>query len=106
MKLHEQRTLQTHRHAMFALDVSQINWRTTVAHLPTEDRAVVLLVQDRHKTVVRLSSGGGCSVRAHRKLGAGARRRSIVRTLARLTRSRGAKRGANSGRYQATPGHV
>ena len=22
---------------MFALDVSQINWRTTVAHLPTED---------------------------------------------------------------------
>ena len=37
MKLHEQRALQTHRHAMFALDVSQINWRTTVAHLPTED---------------------------------------------------------------------
>jgi len=25
VKLHEQRTLQTHRHAMFALDVSQIN---------------------------------------------------------------------------------
>ena len=24
---------------MFALDVSQINWRTTVAHLPTEDNA-------------------------------------------------------------------
>jgi hypothetical protein len=24
---------------MFALDVSQINWRTTVAHLPTEDFA-------------------------------------------------------------------
>jgi hypothetical protein len=22
---------------MFALDVSQINWRTPVAHLPTED---------------------------------------------------------------------
>jgi len=22
---------------MFALDVSQTNWRTTVAHLPTED---------------------------------------------------------------------
>ena len=37
MKLHEQRTLQTHRHAMFALDVSQINWRTTVAHVSTED---------------------------------------------------------------------
>ena len=31
MRLHEQRALQTHRHAMFALDVSQINWRTTVA---------------------------------------------------------------------------
>jgi hypothetical protein len=25
---------------MFALDVSQINWRTTVAHLPTEDTHV------------------------------------------------------------------
>ena len=37
MKLHEQRALQTHRHAMFALDVSQINWRTTVAHQSTED---------------------------------------------------------------------
>jgi hypothetical protein len=37
MKLNKQRALQTHRHAMFALDVSQINWRTTVAHLPTED---------------------------------------------------------------------
>jgi hypothetical protein len=37
VKLHEQRALQMHRHAMFALDVSQINWRTTVAHLPTED---------------------------------------------------------------------
>jgi len=33
MKLNKQRALQTHRHAMFALDVSQINWRTTVAHL-------------------------------------------------------------------------
>jgi hypothetical protein len=32
VKLHEQRTLQTHRHAMFALDVSQINWRTTASH--------------------------------------------------------------------------
>jgi hypothetical protein len=39
MNLHEQRTLQTHRHAMFALDVPQINWRTPVAHLPTEDNA-------------------------------------------------------------------
>jgi hypothetical protein len=29
VKLHEQRSLQTHRHAMFALDVSQINRRTT-----------------------------------------------------------------------------
>ena len=37
VKLHKQRTLQTYRHAMLALDVSQINWRTTVAHLPTED---------------------------------------------------------------------
>jgi hypothetical protein len=37
MKLHEQCALQMHRHAMLALDVSQINWRTTVAHLPTED---------------------------------------------------------------------
>ena len=37
MRLHDQRALQTHRHAMLALDVSQINWRTTVAHLPTED---------------------------------------------------------------------
>ena len=37
MKLHEQRALQTHRRAMFALDVSQINWQTMVAHLPTED---------------------------------------------------------------------
>jgi len=25
VKLHEQRAVQTHRHAMFALDVSQIN---------------------------------------------------------------------------------
>ena len=41
MKLHEQRALQTHRHAMFALDVSQINWRTTVAHLPTEDTSLL-----------------------------------------------------------------
>ena len=89
-----------------ALHVSQISWRTTGTHLPAEDRAVVLLVQDRHKTVVRLSSGGGCSARAHHKPGAGARRRSIVRTLARLMRSRGAKWGANGGRYQATPGHV
>ena len=31
VKLHEQRALQTHRHAMSALDVSQINWRTTGA---------------------------------------------------------------------------
>ena len=38
MRLHKQRALQTHRHAMLALDVSQINWRTTVAHLPTEDK--------------------------------------------------------------------
>jgi hypothetical protein len=30
VKLHEQRALQTHRHAMFALDVPQINWRTNV----------------------------------------------------------------------------
>ena len=30
----------------------------------------------------------------------------IVRTLARLTRSQGAERGANSGRYRAIPGHV
>jgi hypothetical protein len=37
MKLNKQRALQTHRHAMFALDVAQINWRKTVAHLPTED---------------------------------------------------------------------
>jgi hypothetical protein len=37
MRLHKQRTLQAHRHAMSALDVSQINWQTTVAHLPTED---------------------------------------------------------------------
>ena len=36
MRLHQQRALQTHRHAMLALDVSQINWRP-VAHLPTED---------------------------------------------------------------------
>ena len=36
VRLHKQRALQTHRHAMLALDVSQINWRTTVAHLPTE----------------------------------------------------------------------
>src|SRR4029434_7832396 len=36
VRLHEQRALQTHRHAMFALDVPQINWRP-VAHLPTED---------------------------------------------------------------------
>jgi hypothetical protein len=27
---------------MFALDVSQINWRTTGAHLPTEDKSEVL----------------------------------------------------------------
>jgi hypothetical protein len=38
VKLPEQRALQMHRHAMLALDVSQINWRTTVAHLPTEDK--------------------------------------------------------------------
>jgi hypothetical protein len=37
VKLHEQRAFQTHRHATLALDVSQINRRTTVAHLPTED---------------------------------------------------------------------
>jgi hypothetical protein len=36
VRLRKQRALQAHRHAMFALDVSQINWRTTVAHLPTE----------------------------------------------------------------------
>jgi len=28
---------------MFALDVSQINWRTTVAHLPTEDNSTMAL---------------------------------------------------------------
>jgi len=38
MRLHKQRALQAHRHAMLVLDVSQINWRTTVAHLPTEDK--------------------------------------------------------------------
>src|SRR5262249_10745853 len=32
--------------------------------------------------------------------------RSIVRTEARLTRARGAKRGANSDRRRATPGHA
>ena len=37
MRLHGQRALQTHRHAMLALEVPQISWRTTVAHLPTED---------------------------------------------------------------------
>jgi hypothetical protein len=37
MKLHEQRALQTRRHAMFALDVSQINWRKNVARQSPED---------------------------------------------------------------------
>jgi len=32
--------------------------------------------------------------------------RSIIRTLAELTRSRGASRGANGVRHRATPGHV
>jgi hypothetical protein len=27
---------------MLALDVSQTNWRTTVAHLPTEDKIMAL----------------------------------------------------------------
>ena len=37
MRLHKQRALQAHRHAMPALDVPQISWQTTVAHLPAED---------------------------------------------------------------------
>ena len=30
--------LLTHRPATLALDVPQINWRMTAAHLPTEDK--------------------------------------------------------------------
>ena len=95
VRLHEQRALQTHRHAMFALDGSQINWRP-VAHLPTEDswptvlahsprcRIEPYLDQERHRYAAPLArpppgSALGTPAR-HGRAAAVSLRRSITLT--------------------------